>query len=345
MVGTDDAGPVLVLDHDRFFKELLTTFFVEFLELFFPQLAGPLERDSLEFLKQEVFANLLEGDAYRADIVVKARFKGVAAYFIIHVEHQSTAPRDFPRRFFRYFSLLSEEYGCPVYPIVVYSHDKPLKAEPSVYRVTFPDGEVLRFRFRVVQLNRLSWRKFARSANPVASALMAKMKIAVRDRPRVKLECLRLMLTLRLDPARLLLIGSFVDAYLRLNEGEQRVFERRLEEEKLKPEEKEAVMDYVTSWEQRGIEKGLERGLEQGLEQGLKQGLERGLEQGLEKGRIETLREMLLDVLATRFGAVEEPLQVRIIAMQSADELKSLAHRALTAGSLQELGLDRVLTS
>ena len=30
-------GAVLAIDHDRLFKELLTTFFVEFLELFFPK--------------------------------------------------------------------------------------------------------------------------------------------------------------------------------------------------------------------------------------------------------------------------------------------------------------------
>jgi hypothetical protein len=32
------------MDHDRLFKELLTTFFVEFIELFFPELAEGLDR-------------------------------------------------------------------------------------------------------------------------------------------------------------------------------------------------------------------------------------------------------------------------------------------------------------
>ena len=34
---------------------------------------------------------------------------------------------------------------------------------------------------------------------------------------RVKLECLRLLATLRLDPARMQLISGFVDTYLRLS--------------------------------------------------------------------------------------------------------------------------------
>ncbi|MFN7934487.1 MAG: hypothetical protein U0R19_14240 [Bryobacteraceae bacterium] len=71
---------------------------------------------------------------------------------------------------------MTEKYDCPVFPIVIYSHDKPTRREPDSYRVRFADGEVLRFQYRVVQLNRLPWRKFVKKPNPVASALMAKMK-------------------------------------------------------------------------------------------------------------------------------------------------------------------------
>src|SRR5690348_7307680 len=55
------------------------------------------------------------------------------------------------------------------------------------------------------------WRGFARRENPAASALMAKMKIASGDRARVKLECVRLLSTLRLNEAKMHLILGFVD--------------------------------------------------------------------------------------------------------------------------------------
>lgn len=76
------------------------------------------------------------------------------------------------------------------------------------------------------------------------------------------------------------------------------------------------MVEYVTSWEQRGIAKGLE------------------------KGRVEALREILLDVLNTRFASVDAGVVARIQHMDSAADLKDLAHRALTAGSLHDLGLD-----
>jgi flagellar biosynthesis/type III secretory pathway protein FliH len=85
--------------------------------------------------------------------------------------------------------------------------------------------------------------------------------------------------------------------------------------------EKEAVVEIVTSWEQRGIEKGLAQGIEIGRQAGL-----------------EALREALIDVLGWRFGDLDESLTVRLAAIDSVERLKALTHQALTAGSIQELG-------
>ena len=52
--------------------------------------------------------------------------------------------------------------------------------------INFPDFKVLEFNYQVIQLNRLNWRDFLDKPNPVASALMAKMDIAPKDRPKVK---------------------------------------------------------------------------------------------------------------------------------------------------------------
>ena len=181
---------------------------------------------------------------------------------------------------------------------------------------------MLRFRYRVVQLNRLPWRRFVDSHNPAASALMAKMKLAERDRPKVKAECLRLMVTLRLDRARMRLIAGFVDTYLRLNQAEEERFHREMAGAKWSAKEKEAVVEIVTSWEQRGIEKGLAQGIEIGRQAG-----------------VEALRAALLDVLGWRFGDLDESLAARLAAIDSVERLKALTHRALTAGSIQELGV------
>jgi len=51
-----------MMNHDRLFKELLTTFFIEFLDLFFPDLLQHLDRDSIEFLDKELFTDVTEGE-------------------------------------------------------------------------------------------------------------------------------------------------------------------------------------------------------------------------------------------------------------------------------------------
>ena len=92
------------MDHDRLFKELLTTFFVEFIELFFPELAAFLERDSVEFLDKEIFTDVTRGEKHEADIVAKARFRGKDLGFLIHVEPQARREPVFSRRMFTYFA-------------------------------------------------------------------------------------------------------------------------------------------------------------------------------------------------------------------------------------------------
>jgi hypothetical protein len=83
---------------------------------------------------------------------------------------------------------------------------------------------------------------------------MAKMQIAPEDRPKVKAECLRLLVTLRLDPAKMQLISGFIDTYLNLNESEEQAFKDEIGTIEL--EDKEEVMQIVTSWMRTGIQQG-----------------------------------------------------------------------------------------
>jgi hypothetical protein len=243
-----------MIDHDRLFKELLSTFFAEFLDLFFPELSAELAKDSLLFMDKEIFTDVTSGERHEADLVVQARLQDQPSFFLIHVEHQAQAQADFGRRMFRYFARLHDKYALPVYPIVLFSYETPRRAEPTVYRVEVAQWVVVEFRYRVIQLNRLAWRDFVQQSNPIASALMAKMAMAVQERPQVKLESLQLLATLRLDPARVQLVSGFVDTYLQLTAQEQAHFDAELT--RVQPREQEEVMEIVTSWMREGIQRG-----------------------------------------------------------------------------------------
>ena len=284
------------IDHDRLFKEFLQVFFLEFIGLFLPEILAYLDPDSLVFLDKEIFTDITSGDRHEVDLVVKAKFLGEEAFFLIHIENESgkkdRKQRPFNRRMFRYFSRLLDTHDLPIYPIVIFSYDAPYVPEVNTYEVGFPGFRVLSFQYQVIQLNQLNWRDFLNQPNPVASALMAKMAIAPQDRPRVKLECLRMLATLKLNPAKSKLISGFVDTYLKLTAAENQVFRQQLAE--IEPEKQEGVMQIVTSW--------MEEGLQQGLQQGLGQGLEQGLEQGKQLGEL----SLVLRLIRKSIGVIAE---------------------------------------
>ncbi|BAY42247.1 hypothetical protein NIES2111_66430 (plasmid) [Nostoc sp. NIES-2111] len=242
-----------MIDHDRLFKELLSTFFVEFLDLFLPQVVSQIDRDSIQFLPQEVFTDVTSGEKKEIDLLAQVRYQQQETCFLIHVENQSYTETAFAKRMFKYFARLHEKYDLPIYPVVIFSFDEPKRAEPQNYRVTFPDLNVLEFQFAAIQLNRLSWRDFITQPNPVAAALMAKMNIPKEERPQVKAECLRLLTTLKLDPARMQLISGFVDVYLELNAAEEEAFKATADRMGLTNEE--VYMEMVTSWERKAAQK------------------------------------------------------------------------------------------
>src|SRR5215203_2616310 len=109
------------MDHDGMFKQLLRTFFVDFLQLFVPRVLEDLDQSSIEFVDKEIITDVAARERHEVDLLVKARFRGKESFFLIHVETQASAQEDFARRMFQYFARLYEQYQLPVYPIVIFS--------------------------------------------------------------------------------------------------------------------------------------------------------------------------------------------------------------------------------
>lgn len=67
-------------------------------------------------------------------------------------------------------------------------------------------------------------------------------------------QCLRLLVTLKLDPAKMQLISGFVDSYLRLNSNEEALFQSELGT--METREQEQIMQITTSWKEEGRVEG-----------------------------------------------------------------------------------------
>lgn len=111
---------------------------------------------------------------------------------------------------------------------------------------------------------------------------MAKMNIAPAERRQVKFECLRLLATLQLDPARMQLISGLIDTYLHLSADEERLL--RADIARMEPVEQEVVMKIVTSW----------------------------MEEGIEQGKQQATQSLVMRQLPRRIGALTPELQERI---------------------------------
>jgi predicted transposase YdaD len=242
------------MDHDRLFKELLRVCFVDFLELFLPEVLRYLDVKSLEFIEQESFSEITENKKRSVDLLVKVRFRGRPAYFLIHVEVQASKRGWSGKRMFYYFAVQTYKHDLPVYPIAIFSWDNPRTPEPGQYLVEFPDRRVLEFNCAVIQLNRLDWRDFLKRDNPAASALMAKMGVRPEDRPKVRAACLGMIVRLKLPEKKRRPIIRFIDAYLPLSVAQKEEFKQEIKG--FRPKERKVAMEYITSWEREGIEKG-----------------------------------------------------------------------------------------
>ena len=204
----------------------------------------------------------------------------------------------------------------------MFSFQTPEEPEPDEYRIDFPDLAVLSFRFRVVQLNQMAWQDFEKRTNPILAALMANMRRGPQEGARVKLACLRMLAKLQLDPARRELVSVFVDSYLELTMEEEEQLGTELQE--LQPQEKESVMEIVTSW------------MKKGLEQGRVEGRQEGRQEGRLEGRKEGGRTVLLRQLRKRLGDLDPTIEKQIESL-SADRLEQLGEALLDFSSLADL--------
>jgi hypothetical protein len=168
------------MDHDALFKWLLKDPVIlrSFFEEFLPEVASYTDFSNLEYLDKEM--RTLGGQRRTGDLLVKVRFKGQKAAFLIHVEHEARRDPDIAWRLLEYVILDRLDSGLPVYPVLVLAGPAgPAPTRPL--RIEFPDGRVLAFDFPVIELAQLEARHYARRRNAAALALASRMRLRPKE--------------------------------------------------------------------------------------------------------------------------------------------------------------------
>lgn len=126
----------------------------------------------------------------------------------------------------------------------------------------------------------------------------------------MKLACLQSLAKLQLDPARRELISGFIDSYLPLTMKEEQAFESQLSE--VETQQREQIMEIVTSW------------------------MEKGMEKGIEEGKRQEAIALVVRQLRKRFASLDEDAQRRIPTL-TIERLEQLGEALLDFTSLQDL--------
>lgn len=293
------------IDHDQLFKQLIQEFFEEFILLFFPDAYEEIDFHHVSFLNQEYFTDLVFGERNYLDVVAETKVKGEDGFIIVHIEPQSTHRKDFNQRMFRYFCHLYLKHGKPILPIAVFTYDQP-REESDTFEMQFSFFDVLHFHYLPIVLKKRNWRDFLRQDNPVAAALMAKMGYNEDEKVQMKKEFMRMIITFELNEAKMQLLMSFFESYLKLNQDEERQFQGEIQ--KLVPEEATKIMEMTTSWHKKGRQ----------------------------EGRIREAIDLICKFLQKRFGSESSELQNKVKQIDDLETLNELSDKIFAVQSLDD---------
>ena len=314
-------------DHDQRLKTLIQELFEEFLFLFFDVWAARFKCDQIEWLTQEVFPDPPVGSRHLLDLVAKLATRepvpgqrhGEAEQWLalVHLEIESPdRAKPVRHRMFEPYSFLRGKYRMPVLPIALFLQVGLEGIGVDIYEEFFWEFRAVHFEYLYVGLPALDAIEYVEGENLLGVALAALMKIPKGRAAWLGAEALRRIAEAPVTDQKRFLLAECVQAYLPLDEEQQREFERIVQAPPYG-----GVKAMNTTWYEKGMEKGIETGLE------------KGIEKGIEKER----RRTLVDLLEGQFGPLESSV-LEMLDQTSSEQLPS-ARRVARAKSLQELGL------
>lgn len=291
-----------MISYDQRFKELLTEFLSEFLDLFFPDLAARLDCSAPDFLDKETFTQPREGYRKELDLVVQVRCRDTGETGLIHLEIQAYRAGLSGKRMFDCNGMLRHRHNQPVWSIVLYLREGVGVIGPRTYEERFAGEVVTTFRYWMVNLSRLAVTDYREVDNAVAGGLLPFMQRGELSAVEHKWACYRHVARHAATEVRREMLVDIIDTCLTLSAAEQAEFERLVRA----PENGE-MRKIVTQWELRGELRGE--------------------------------RKLLLEQLRFKFGDVDDDVEEQINAIDDEQELRALARALLTAQSLADLGL------
>ena len=311
-------------DFDSPWKEILTEYFPQAIQFFFPATAALINWElPHEFLNQEfrqIVRDAEQGKRYADQLVKVWQLNGEEIWLLIHVEIQAQKEYGFSQRMFTYNFRIFDRFDKPAISLAILC-DNNRKWRPYNYSYNYPQTR-LNFEFGIVKLldYEQRWQELENSHNPFATVVMAHLKTqqtrsSPAERKTWKFSLIRRLYDLGLKEQDIRNLYRFIDWVMIL----PKALENQLWSE-FKQFEQERTMRYVTTGERIGYERGIQEGRQEGIQEGIQEGE----------------LTLILKQLKKRYGELSPELQQRIQSL-SLNQLEALGEALLDLGSMADL--------
>lgn len=317
---------------DTAWKEILDGLYRDFIEYCLPELSRQIDwRQGIISLDKEFHAIVkdnLTGTNFVDKLVKVFLSNNHEQWILIHVEVQGTPDKNFSKRMFIYACRIYDRYQQPLVSCAVLTDEKK-QWRPSYYEVA-TYGTKIRLDFLVLKLIDYHGQKaeLERSKNPFASVLLSQLtaletkKLPNNEKLNIKYNLTKRLYGKGYHKETIKKLYLFLDWLIHLSpefelEYKQAVYQL---EESIK-------MRYISTIERMGIEEGLQKGLQKGKAEGKAEGI------------VEGKAELLMYLLAQKFGELA-PDYRECIGRARPETLMLWVGRILEAKSLQDVFMD-----
>jgi hypothetical protein len=303
-------------DFDSPWKDILESYFAEFMAFFFPQAYADIDwskkYESLDTELQQIVQDSELGKR-RVDKLVNVCLKnGEESWILIHIEIQSQREPGFAKRMYVYNYRIFDRYDRFVISLAVLGDEHPSwKPKQFGYDmwgfkvgIEFPIIKLLDYRDR--------WSELEESQNPFAIVVMAHLKTqetsnSFEDRKRWKSNLAKLLYKRGYNREDIIQLLKFIDWIMYLPDELNKSFWQEI----YKYEEVN-LMPYVLSIERIALKEGIEQGMQQ-------------------EGQ-----RLLIQTLNIKFEAIPVSLIDKINSISNTETLEMLHRHAVLCSSLED---------
>jgi len=289
--------------HDDLIKAFLSLprLLAEFFRAFLPEVLEFADFTEVEYLDKE---HAVSGKQPKrvGDLLVKAKWAGEDAAFLIHLESEAKARPFALERVAEYSYRDAIRYGLPVMPVLLLTYAKPERPEPGELDWTFGSIAFLRMRCPVLHFRLMDPEPYLASGNVAALALSSLMRLDPNQQVEAIAQTLAEALRQNLNEAEVEAAAAFVRQYSPLDTDQLLQLRERVRTLSEESESLQAMPALVNPF----------------VEIGKLEGRAEGLAEGLAEGRAEGERLMTLRLLKRKFPDIADEAATKLELLDEA---------------------------